>query len=453
MVGVTTISYFWYGTKPSINFTSSSPVVQSEGFETFPTVNNFFQINNPSLMPGTTKGWESGDAYAHGGTSSIKNQPMSSIAGTPQYSRIDINFTVPSYARAIKIGYWYYQDSEVNFDGLKVYLNSTLIHNYITSGTYGAWTYGEIETSITGAKTLTFEYFKDGKTDGGVTDSVYIDDLSVSYTYDNITETPGTELIRFDSTGSYRLMYHLMNDTAPPISFLEQRVPFQPGSMYQYTDIQPRDFEMGIQVYGNSPSDLRNKIRNLTNIINVDGALYCRRSDGSERRLYCRYKEGLEGETTSKTKGVGFYQKLILIFRAFDPFWYSVDFKSEVTENFMRYNNDGSYEAYPVIIVGPCSTPDVAIWKTGTEEPTEGSMNRLKINYTVPTGRKLIIDMKRRTVKLDDGTNVYSSIDSIANKFQSIPNDSTNYNIDVDIAGAESNGRYHVYIEKPHWGV
>lgn len=453
MVGVSTISYFWYGTKPAISYTSSSPVIQSDSFETFPTVNTFFTVTNPSTMAGTETGWQRTNVRARTGTYSICNQDIGDVAGQSQEARIDISFTIPAYAKNIQINYYYFQDCEQGFDGLKVYLDGSLVHNYITSGSYGVWTPGAITTSVTGARKLTFEYFKDGKTSTG-SDSVYVDDLSVSYIYDNITETPGTELIRFDNTGPYRLMYHFVNAQSPPISFVEQRVPFQPGSMYQYTDIQPRDIEMGIMVEGSSPSDLRSKIRTLTNkLINVDGVLYCRYSDGSERRLYCRYKEGLEGETSSKTMGVGFYQKLILTFRAFDPFWYSVDFRSEGTENFMRYTNDGSYEAYPIIIVGPCSAPDIAVWKTGTEEPAEGSISRLKINYTVPTGRKLIIDMRKRTVKLDDGTNVYSSIDSIANKFQSIPNDSTNYNIDVDIAGAESNGRYHVYIEKPHWGV
>lgn len=451
------LHYMWYGTRPSISFSPSETVTQSEGFETFPTLNQFFQINNPSLMSGTTKGWESGSAYAHGGASSIKSQPMPSVAGTPQYSRIDINFTVPSYARAIKIGYWYYQDSEVNFDGLKVYLNSTLIHNYITSGTYGAWTYGEIVTQVTGLKTLTFEYFKDGKTDGGVTDSVYIDDLFVSWEVHSISETPGAEIIRFDGSTGYHLMYHRTGAVAPPINLVEQRVPFQPGSLFQYMDIQPRDVELGVMVKGSDASDLRNKVRTLTSkLIGVDGALYVRYTDGSERRLYCMYKEGLEGEENKNTMGAGYFQKVILVFRAFDPFWYSTGkVQSISTANFIQYKNNGDREAYPIVYVeGKTSTPDLAIWRIGgAGEPAEGSAERLKINTTINDVRRLVIDTKRKTVMLDDGTNLYGSIDAIANKFSSIPNDGGTYNFDVDIAGTETDGRYHVYLEEPYWGV
>jgi hypothetical protein len=450
------LDYMWYGTKPEIAFTAAT-TTQTEDFETFPATELFLTVTNPSTMAGTNAGWMGAGNLAFSGTKSIRSQPMVSVAGTHQYARIDLVFTIPSFARNVKIQYWYYQDSEVGFDGLKVYFNGSLVHNYITSGTYGQWTLGEITTSQRGQCTLTFEYDKDGQTDGGGTDAVYIDDLTVSWDVDTIGETPGQELVRFDGTTGYSLLYHRVGACAPSISFSEQRIPFQPGSIYMNTDIQPRDVELGVLIEGASKSDLRDKVRNLTNkIINVDGCLFAKYDNGSERRLYCRYSGGLEGDETPSSMGAGYFQKVVLTFRAFDPFWYEpLRISSQSTQNFVSsLINDGAWPAYPLIYVdGSSSIIDVAVWVTGGSEPDEGTSPRVKINTSIPTGRKLVIDTRKRTVKLDDGTNLYSFIDSVANSFPSIPNTGTAYTIDVDIDGTEANGRYHVYILKPHWGV
>jgi hypothetical protein len=383
---------------------------------------------------------------------------MESIAGVHQYARIDFVFEVPSYARNVKINYMYFQDSEEGYDGLKVYFNGALVHNYITNGTYYQWTLGQIVTSQRGQCTVTFEYDKDGQKDGGETDAVYIDDFEVTWDVESIAETPGQELVRFDGSTGYYLMYHRTGAQAPPANLVEQRVPFRPGSVFQYLDIQPRDVELGIMVKGSDPSDLRNKIRELTTkLIGVDGALYARYTDGTERRLYCMYKEGLEGEENSSTMGAGYFQKLVLVFRAFDPFWYSTGLvASRNASEFAYYLNNGDYAAYPIVVVdGRCSNPDLAIWQTGGPgEPAEGSSERLKVNTTVAANRRLIVNMKQRTVKLDNGTNLYASIDSTANKFHSIPpRSANNFAVDVDIDGPESDGRYHVYVETPYWGV
>jgi hypothetical protein len=252
------------------------------------------------------------------------------------------------------------------------------------------------------------------------------------------------------------MMYHRTGAVAPPINLVEQRVPFQPGSMFQYMDIQPRDVELGVMVIGSDASDLRNKVRTLASkLIGVDGALYARYTDGSERRLYCMYKEGLEGEETKNTMGAGYFQKVILVFRAFDPFWYKTGHcESKSTQNFIQYKNNGDRESWPMIWVeGKATNPDLAIWKVGTGEPDEGAASRLKVNTIINDTRRLIIDTKRKMITLDDGTNLYGSIDSVANNFQPVPNDGGTYNFDIDISGSEADGRFHVYVEEPYWGV
>jgi hypothetical protein len=218
----------------------------------------------------------------------------------------------------------------------------------------------------------------------------------------------------------------------------------------------PRDVELGILVKGTSKSDLRDKVRNLANkIINVDGVLYAKYTDGTERRLYCRYMAGMEGEEKPETMGRGYFQKMILVFRAFDPFWYSTGGMQSYTDQYLHaYTNNGSYEAYPIVYVhGQIINPEIVIYQQGTSEPSSGSGKRLKINYTVPAGKKLIVDMKKRTVKLDDGTNLYSYIDTTDNKFNSIPNDGLTYYVDVDHSGTQGTVRYYSYVMIPHWGV
>jgi hypothetical protein len=450
------IKYMYYGTKPTIRFDVSERLTLQDSFETFPGSN--FMIRNPSTRPDTNAGWFQTDYRAYSGSYSIRSEPLTSVAGTHQYARIDFVFTIPSYARNVRINYMYYQDCEEGYDGLKVYFNGTLVHNYITNGTYYQWTLGQIVTSQRGQCTLTFEYDKDGLRDLGETDAVYIDDLEVNWEVESIAETPGQELVRFDGSTGYHLMYHMVGTQAPPISLVEQRTPLHPGSVFQFMDIQPRDVELGILVEGKSPGDLREKIRNLTTkLIGTDGALYARYTDGTERRLYCMYKEGLEGEETTSTKGVGYYQKMVLVFRAFDPFWYETSLlASRYASEFAYYRNTGDYNAYPVIFVnGQAGNPDIAIWETGGPgEPSAGSPERLRINTTIPGNRRLVIDTKKRTVKLNDGTNLYGNVDQVSNNFASIPPGSqNNFAVDVDIDGPEENGRYHVYVETPYWGV
>lgn len=450
------LDYMYYGTKPTIRFDVSERLTLQDSFETFPGAN--FTIRNPSTMDGTTTGWLQTDYRAYTGTYSIRSEPLTSVAGTHQYARIDFVFTVPSYARNVRINYMYYQDCEEGYDGLKVYFNGALVHNYITNGVYYQWTPGEITTSQRGQCTVTFEYDKDGQKDEGETDAVYIDDFEVTWDVESIAETPGQELVRFDGSTGYHLMYHRTGAQAPPASLVEQRVPFRPGAMFQYMDIQPRDVELGILVKGNDPSDLRDKIRELTTkLLGVDGALYARYTDGSQRRLYCMYKEGLEGEETSSTMGAGYFQKIVLVFRAFDPFWYETGLVvSRSASDFAYYLNNGDHDAYPIVVIdGRCSNPDLAIWQTGgTGEPPAGSPERLRVNATINSSRRLFINTKQRTVLLDNGTNLYGSVDPGSNNFPSIPPRSeNNFAVDVDIDGPEEDGRYHVYIETPYWGV
>lgn len=609
-------------------WTDTSAAELFEGFERWPTVNTraIYTVTNPGS--GYTTGWEENTdpAFVKTGVKSLKNANLSQ----PGKAGIDFTVLIPHSARYAFLVFDYYQDCDSTVgDGLFVYVNGV---NKIVpdDGVYGSWATHNLALD-TGQNKITFEYWKDATAPVG-TDSVYIDNVRLIYVVDQITETPGDVIVPFDGSEGYHLMYHRVGAQAPPINFIEHRVPFRAGSRHQHTDIQPRNIELGILVKASSPSELRDKVRELTNkLINVDGALYALYSDGTERRLYCRYLEGLEGEEKKETMGAGYFQKLVLVFRAFDPFWYvweltgyehyalmnkdynkdgiaegysslssgtityhfavdpeenaqkievissgsagawasvyrevnttagntyslqvevktkgavegrfyvswygetgslgkytdfgyvppntdwatykipnqvapegatiarvyfqaycrnggetgivwfrkaqweasttATDFTTSPRKNILvpysnrsltdrylaAFSNYGSYDIYPVIYVdGPINNPSIVIFKHGESEPAVGSGKRLRINYSVPAGRRLIVDMGKRTVKLDDGTNLYRYLDQTDRAFTLIPNDREAYNIDVDHSGTFGTVQYHVYAEEPHWGV
>lgn len=110
----------------------------------------------------------------------------------------------------------------------------------------------------------------------------------------------------------------------PPVSFVEDEIPFQHGSLLRQVNVQPREIDLPIYVEGTNATELRNKLRYLLRILNPlkgDGKLKIVSDDGSQREIHCRYKTGMEISEKKNAK-IGNLQSVILVFRAFDPFWY-----------------------------------------------------------------------------------------------------------------------------------
>src|SRR5690606_23153940 len=108
----------------------------------------------------------------------------------------------------------------------------------------------------------------------------------------------------------------------PPITFIEEEVPFQSGSRLRQLKVKPREVDVPILLKAKNKIDLKNKMRQTTRMLNPlksDGKLKVVSSDGSQRELTCRYYSGFEGREGRDNKGLR-WQKAILVFRAFDPF-------------------------------------------------------------------------------------------------------------------------------------
>lgn len=213
----------------------------------------------------------------------------------------------------------------------------------------------------------------------------------------------------------------------PPISFVEDESPFQAGTILRNVKVNAREFDLPIYVEGQNEIDLRKKIRYLMRIMNPlkgDGKFKLILSDNSQREITCRYAGGLEISEKKDSK-IGNLQSVILVFRAFDPFWYD---SSTFVETFTTgqpatffplfplrlssstvfadtsVDNQGDVETWPEwIIKGPGSEITIRNFSTG-------EVTKLITNLSL--GESITIDTRpgRKTIKKNDGTNMYASL-------------------------------------------
>lgn len=204
------------------------------------------------------------------------------------------------------------------------------------------------------------------------------------------------------------------------IEHFEDTVPFEDGSHYRGSKTLPRDLDLNIKVWGTSRSELFQRIRALTQSLNVYkgmGKIRFISPDGIDRSISCLYKDGLQGE---EGKDGVYWRKIILTFRAFDPFFYG----SETTEVFkldenpplwfpifplnlggdavssqINIDNDGDVRTYPTwTITGPGENPKMTNLTTGEYV----SLNDIALSES----DSITIDTKRRLITLSDGTNL-----------------------------------------------
>lgn len=212
----------------------------------------------------------------------------------------------------------------------------------------------------------------------------------------------------------------------PPISFLEEKVPFQYGSRLRQTRIEPRDIDIPIYIEAESDMMLRKKVRETLSVLNPmigDGKLRVVSPDGSQREIYCRYSTGIEGAEDRDTKG-NTWMIVILVFRAFDPFWYDTTthvqtFQTGEPATFFPFfplrltsstvfaditiDNSGDVETWPEWIVAGPGT-DIVL-----RNLTTGEM--LHLQTSLGEGETITIDTKpgKKTIKKGDRTNLFAT--------------------------------------------
>jgi phage-related protein len=202
---------------------------------------------------------------------------------------------------------------------------------------------------------------------------------------------------------------------------IEDPIPFEDGAFYRRSKTLPRELDLDLIVWGSNRSELFQRVRQLTNALNVYkgmGKIRFISPDNVDRYISCLYKEGLGG-SEGEDGGVS-WRKITLVFRCFDPYFYG----SETTEVFqldenppmwfpffplnlggdavvsqIQIDNTGDVKTFPVwTIHGPGDDPKMTNLTTGEVLTISG--------VTLDENQTITIDTKSRQITLDDNINL-----------------------------------------------
>jgi hypothetical protein len=249
----------------------------------------------------------------------------------------------------------------------------------------------------------------------------------------------------------------------PPIEYVEQTVPFQPGSKLKQLNVKSREIDLPIEIMGISTSDLRAQTRNLLAVFNPllgDGQLKCIAEDGSQRYINCRYSGGLDFAETGLT-----WQRANVVFKAFDPYWYD---NSSIVQTFkinespglffpilplrlasstvfanITINNQGDVETYPEwIITGPGENIVISNLSTG---------ETMNLTVTLDVGETITIDtsLYNKTVTKSDGSNLFYSLSDDSSLWAL---QQGNNSIQIEMANATSDSSIQLTYRNRYWG-
>lgn len=232
----------------------------------------------------------------------------------------------------------------------------------------------------------------------------------------------------------------------PPVAMIEDTVPGQPGA--QLRDVRIGVRETVLPFYLTDDTDLRGLLRTLAQRMNPqsgDGTLRHIAEDGTSRDLTCRYTGGLEGDRVRGKAGPT-WRRGALMFRAHDPFWYDTDpatttyttgtastflgtflpihLASDTVLGEQTVTNDGDVETWPVwTIAGPATSITLSNVTTG---------EAITLPITLTAGQSVTIDTRpfRKTVRRDDGTNLYGNL-AAGSALWSLPQGASTVNVQV----------------------
>lgn len=235
----------------------------------------------------------------------------------------------------------------------------------------------------------------------------------------------GTEF-KIDDGENYTLLLGIKGFHMPPISTVENEVPNQAGSRLRMVKVKARELDVPIVIRGKDEIEVRNNIRRLLRFLNPlkgDGRLHVSFYGASQRELSCRYIGGLEIDEKRGSKGEN-WQKAILVFRAFDPFWYDTSTKVETFKTGEQVAT--FFPIFPLRLSSSSVFADVTIDNTGDVETwpewiiTGPGENILLRNLT--TGE--VINLEHADAKLQAGESI--TIDTKSGKKSVTRNDGTN---------------------------
>jgi len=462
-------------TAPTVEIkTISTSFSVTEDFES-PHINDFFTIQNPSkLKSGGGKsqypeaGWIRSTKIAYQGSHCFRADRAK--IGNSEDAAVDFIIKVPHGVKNAKVEWWNFVELErakyaasgepyprmyeeyrvwVNYSLWKQFrycspdvLNRSAPWKQYWSCPWGKWWKETLPLSPGQTYTLTFELQRDSGDSSPIhgRDLCAIDNLTVTWeeTPGEVFITPPEPLVYLDGREGIAYVDERNGAEMAPISFVEYPVFGVPGAIHQHTVIEPRTIDFPVVIHGENRLDVRRKIRELTQkLANRPLTLISIHPEDGARMIDCRF-EGMEG---AETETASHWQRRVLSFRCFDPFWHG-DWISATGSSEIQIENPGDVEAWPIIkIYGPATNPLVELVK-------EDVLEQIRLwGFTINEGRYIVIDTRptARTVMLDDGQSLYQYVDFSISKLFSIPRGA--YTLRTNGAQIEATFR------PPYWGV
>lgn len=268
------------------------------------------------------------------------------------------------------------------------------------------------------------------------------------------------------SDNNFKVLSGMNGRFMPPVSIVEEEVPFQAGTRKRNVKIGARDVDIPLFIQAESEIELRQLMRRVMQMINPfkEGKLKSIAADGSQRELHCQYIAGMEGAEDRDSKGF-WWQKAVLIFRAFDPFWYD---SNTIVQTFTSGQPSTFFPFFPLRLSSSSVFADISINNTGDVEAfpeciikgigeniilrnlTTGEVTNIETSLGV--GESITIDTRPfyKTVKKNDGTNLYHTLTDDSSLW-SLQQGINNIRIEMSNTNAESS--VQLSYRKRYWGA
>lgn len=250
----------------------------------------------------------------------------------------------------------------------------------------------------------------------------------------------------------------------PPVSFIEEDVPYQSGSRLRQVKVKAREVDLPIEITGINEIEIRNKLRNFLRIFNPtkgDGILKATTSDGIQRELKCRYSGGLEISESGMT-----WERFVLVLKAFDPYWYDT---ATNVQTFTTGQPATFFPMFPLRLSSSSVFADISIDNTGDVETwpewiitgpgeyvvlrnlTTGEFTELETSIGI--GETITIETKPgkagKSVRKNDGTNLYGTQTEGSSLWALL--DGKN-NIRIEMANTTAESSVQLSYRNRYWG-
>jgi len=166
-----------------------------------------------------------------------------------------------------------------------------------------------------------------------------------------------------------------------PVEHFSDQVPEQDGARYRGSRVLPNLLTIPITFVADDIATLRAKVREVARALSPKrgiGKLTVFTSDGLGRYVNCVYESGFE--TDPATEDEIYDARVVLNFRAFDPFWYDIE---PVNKRFDNRNNGGTFFPAPPFRIGSSS-----VFSTFAED-NEGDVRAWPVWDITGPGEKL----------------------------------------------------------------